>query len=176
MIHTFVFNYDNLETGGYLIQLLQVKFTNVGIIIEFELMKFYKMDPMLLGCNNWGEGRLGRGNGGWRTVNKPLILPSYFQARPILYSLKKTAHLKLYVSNLFYRDWRFVLALRINPFSYFWSVWLTYWAPHKKGRFGPKLYRLVEFSWKITRVLTIGTKTVISRGSLLHLPLGARAK
>ena len=52
MIHTFVFNYDNLETGGYLIQLLQVKFTNVGIIIEFELMKFYKMDPMLLGCNN----------------------------------------------------------------------------------------------------------------------------
>ena len=83
MIHTFVFNYDNLETGGYLIQLLQVKFTNVGIIIEFELMKFYKMDPMLLGCDNWGEGRLGRGNGGWRTVNKPLILPSYFQAMPI---------------------------------------------------------------------------------------------
>ena len=37
-------------------------------------------------------------------MNKPLILPSYFQAKLNLYSYQKTDHLKFYVSNLFDRD------------------------------------------------------------------------
>ena len=36
-------------------------------------------------------------------MNKPLILPSYFQAKLNLY-YQKTDHFKFYVSNLFDRD------------------------------------------------------------------------